>query len=126
MIRKAQVVWRGSTCAGTSVISTRLDTGKERSPAELLAAAHAGCFTAALASSLQVAGYSPTQLSAEAAVTQEPDGTGFRISCSALRLRAKVPNLTAATFETLAWHALNNCPISKVLRTQIKLDARLL
>jgi osmotically inducible protein OsmC len=54
------------------------------------------------------------------------EGAGFRISPSALKLRAKVPNLTRGTFETMAWHAVNNCSISKVLRTQIRLDAKLL
>ena len=92
----------------------------------MLAAAHAGCFTAALTFSLQAAGYTRTELSTEAVITQEPEGPGFRISCSALTLRSKVPNLTRATFDTMAWHAVNNCPISKVLRTQIRLDAKLL
>ena len=140
MIRKAQVLWSAVAIAGSSAISaksgmlteapyslaTRFAPGKGRSPEELLAAAHAGCFTTALAFSLQVAGYAPAELSTEASVTCEPDGPGYRISCSALTLRAKVPNLTRDTFETMAWHAVNNCPISKVLRAQIRLDAKLL
>lgn len=92
----------------------------------MLAAAHAGCFTAALAFAVQVAGYTPTELNTEAIITQEPEGPGFSISCSALKLRAKVPNLTRGTFATMARHAVNNCSISKVLRTQIRLDAKLL
>jgi len=63
---------------------------------------------------------------AEAFVTQEPEGAGFRISCSALTLRAKVPNLTRGAFDTMASHAVNDRPISKVLRPQIRLDAKLL
>jgi len=140
MIRKAQVVWSAIASAGGGAVSaksgalteapyslaTRFGPGKGRSPEELLAAAHAGCFTRTLAFSLQVAGYAPTELSTEATVTQEADGPGNCISCSALTLRAKVPNLTRETFETMAWHAVNNCPISKVLRAQIRLDARLL
>ena len=70
-------------------------------------------------------GYAPTELSTEAVVTQETEGAGFRISHSALNLRAKVPNLPRRTFETMAWHAVNNCAISKALRTQVRLDARL-
>jgi len=129
MISKAQFVWRGSACAAAAIsgksdaleeaphsLTRRFESGEGRSPEEMLAAAHAGCFTAALAFSLQAAGYTPTELSTEAVVTQEPEGPGFRISCSALTLRAKVPNLTRRTFETMAWHAVNSCPISKVLR----------
>jgi lipoyl-dependent peroxiredoxin len=99
---------------------------KGSSPEALLAAAHAECYARTLAFSLQAAGYVPTELSTEATVTREPDGPGYRISCSALILRAKVPNLSRETFETMAWHAVNNCPISKVLRAQIRLDAKLL
>ena len=64
-------------------------------------------------------------MSAEATVTREADGPGYRISCSALTLRARVPNLTRETLETMALHAVRNCPISKVLRTEIRLDAKL-
>jgi osmotically inducible protein OsmC len=113
MISKAQIVWRGHACAGAAIpwksgaleeapysLTTRFESGKGRNPRGLLAAAHAGCFTAALAFSLQVAGYTPTELSTEAVITHEPEGPGYRISCSALTLRAKVPSLTKATFET--------------------------
>jgi osmotically inducible protein OsmC len=117
------VVWLGEAPYS---LTTRFERGKGRDPEDKLAAAHAGCFTAALASSLEAAGYTPTELSTEAVVTQETDGSGFRISGSALTLRAKVPNLTRRTFETIAWHAVNNCAISRVLRTQIRLDAKLL
>ena len=139
IIHKAQVVW-SAAAAGDGAISvmpgvltealysltTRFESAKGGSPEELLAAAHAGRFTLDLALSLQVAGYAPKELSTEAIVTQEPDGPGYRISCSALTLRAEVPNLTRETFEAMAWQAVNNCPISKVLRTQITLNSRLL
>ena len=140
MQRKASAVWQGDLKSGKGNISTdsgtlkntqysfstRFENGVGTNPEELLAAAHAGCFTRVLAFSLRAAGYAPTELSTEATVTRESDGTGYRISGSALTLRAKVPNLTRETFETMAWHAVNNCPISKGLRTQIRLDARLL
>ena len=105
---------------------TRFENEKGTNPEELIAAAHAGCFTMALAFGLQGAGYTPTELSAEAAVTLDPEGQGFRISRSALTLRAKVPNLDEATFARMASDAEKNCPVSKVLNAEITLDAKLL
>jgi len=137
MIRKAKAVWRGTGRAGTGDLST--DSGvlaktpysfktryeKGTNPEELIAAAHAGCFTMALAFQLQTAGYTPTELSTEAAVSLDPDGQGFRISSSALTLRATVPNLDQATFARIAREAEQNCPVSKVLKAEITLDAKL-
>ena len=105
---------------------TRFENEKGTNPEELIAAAHAGCFTMALAFGLQGAGYTPTELSTEAAVTLDPEGQGFRISRSALTLRAKVPNLDEATFARMAGDAKKNCPVSKVLNAKITLDAKLL
>jgi osmotically inducible protein OsmC len=79
----------------------------------------------ALAFGLQGAGFTPTELSTEAAVTLEQDGKGFRISRSALTLRAKVPSLDDAKFTDLAKDAEKNCPVSKVLKAEITLDAKL-
>jgi osmotically inducible protein OsmC len=79
----------------------------------------------ALAFGMQMAGLTPTELSTEAAVTLEPEGKGFRISRSALRLRAKVPNLDETKFAELAKDAEKNCPVSKVLKAEITLDAKL-
>ena len=84
-----------------------------------------GCFTMALAFQLQAAGFTPTELSTEAAVSLDPEGQGFRISRSALTLRASVPNLDEATFTRLAGVAEKNCPVSKVLNAEITLDAKL-
>jgi len=139
MIRKAKAVWRGTGRAGTGDLSTdsgvlaktpysfktRFENEKGTNPEELIAAAHAGCFTMALAFQLQTAGYTPTELSTEAAVSLDPDGQGFRISSSALTLRATVPNLEQATFARIARDAEQNCPVSKVLKAQITLDAKL-
>ena len=139
MIRKAKAVWHGTGRAGNGSLSsesgvladtaysyrTRFENEKGTNPEELIAAAHAGCFTMALAFGLQSAGYTPTELSTEAAVTLEPEGQGFRISRSALTLRAKVPNLDQAKFAELAGGAEKNCPVSKVLKTEITLDAKL-
>src|SRR5271155_4875799 len=139
MIRKARAVWRGTGRAGNGELSTdsgvlsrtpysfrtRFENEKGTNPEELIAAAHAGCFTMALAFQLQSAGYTPTELSTEAAVSLEPEGSGFRITRSALTLRATVPNLTEATFDQLAKNAELNCPGSKVLKAEITLDAKL-
>jgi osmotically inducible protein OsmC len=139
MIRKAKAVWRGTGRAGTGDLSTdsgvlaktpysfktRFENEKGTNPEELIAAAHAGCFTMALAFQLQTAGYTPTELSTEAAVSLDPDGQGFRISSSALTLRATVPNLDQATFARIARDAEQNCPVSKVLKAEITLDAKL-
>ena len=139
MIRKARAVWRGNGRSGTGELSsdsgvlantpysykTRFENQKGTNPEELIAAAHAGCFTMALAFRLQAAGYTPTELNVEASVTLEQDGEGFRISRSALTLRASVPNLDQDTFDRLARDAEQNCPVSRVLKAEITLDARL-
>ena len=140
MIRKAKAVWRGTGRDGNGDLSTdsqtlsrtpysyktRFENEKGTNPEELIAAAHAGCFTMALAFALQSAGFNPTELATEAAVTLEPDGAqGFKISRSALTLRAQIPGISADKFSGLARAAEQNCPVSKVLRAEITLDARL-
>ena len=139
MIRKAKAVWRGTGRAGDGHLSTnsgvlaetpysfrtRFENEIGTNPEELIAAAHAGCFTMALAFQLQGAGFTPTELSTEAAVSLEPEGQGFRITRSALTLRANVPNLDEAAFAKMAGEAEKNCPVSKVLNAQITLDAKL-
>ena len=139
MIRKAKAVWRGTGRAGYGDLSTdsgvlakppysfrsRFENEKGTNPEELIAAAHAGCFTMALAFALQGAGYTPTELSTEAAVSLDPEGQGFRISRSALTLRANVPTLYPSTFARISKDAEQNCPVSKVLKAEITLDAKL-
>jgi osmotically inducible protein OsmC len=139
MIRKATATWRGTGREGNGKLSTdsgvlaetpysfktRFENEKGTNPEELIAAAHAGCFTMALAFQLQRAGYTPTELSTEAAVSLDPEGQGFRISRSALTLRATVPGLDEAVFAQMASDAEKNCPVSKVLNAEITLDAKL-
>lgn len=139
MIRKARAIWHGTGRDGNGHLSTdsgvlaetpysfrtRFESERGTNPEELIAAAHAGCFTMALAFGLQAAGYTPAELSTEAAVTLEPEGQGFRISRSALTLRARVPNLDQTAFEKIAGDAEKNCPVSKVLNAAITLDAKL-
>src|SRR5262245_41132034 len=140
MIRKAKAIWRGTGRDGSGNLSTdsgvlastpysfktRFENEKGTNPEELIAAAHAGCFTMALAFGLQGAGFTPTELSTEAAVTIEQEGQGFRISKSALTLRAQVPNLDQAAFARMAGEAGQNCPVCKVLKAEITLDAKLI
>ena len=80
----------------------------------------------ALAFALQIAGFKPTELDTEVAVSLEPDRRqGFKINRSALTLRAQVPGISAEKFSTIAQDAERNCPVSKVLKAEIKLDAKL-
>jgi osmotically inducible protein OsmC len=140
MIRKAKAVWRGAGRDGNGDLSTdsgvlaktpysyrtRFENEKGTNPEELIAAAHAGCFTMALAFGLQAAGFKPTELATEAAVTLEPDGAqSFKISRSALTLRAQIPGISEEKFASLARDAERNCPVSKVLKAEITLDAKL-
>jgi len=127
MIRKAKAVWHGTGRAGSGQLTsdsgvlaetpysfrTRFENEKGTNPEELIAAAHAGCFTMALAFALQAAGFTPTELSTEAAVTLD------------LTLRGKLPNIDEASFARLAGEAEKNCPVSKVLNATIALDAKL-
>jgi osmotically inducible protein OsmC len=140
MIRKATAVWRGTGRDGKGTLTsdsgvlsttpysfkTRFENERGTNPEELIAAAHAGCFTMALAFQLQGAGFTPTELTTEAAVTLEAEGQGFKISQSALTLRASVPGLDQAKFAELAGNAEKGCPVSKVLNAKITLDAKLL
>ena len=103
MVRKGRAVWRGTGKDGTGELTTdsgvlsstpysfktRFESEPGTNPEELIAAAHAGCFTMALAFQLQGAGFTPTELATEAAVSLEKEGQGFRISKSSLTLRAQ-------------------------------------
>ncbi len=136
--RTATAKWNGSVTEGDGTVAlgsgafegpysfkSRFEEGTGTNPEELIAAAHAGCFSMALAFQLQAAGFEPRELRTEAAVTLEKDGDGFRISRSALTLDADVPGLDAATFDRLAEAAETGCPVSKVLNAEITLEKRL-
>ena len=112
MIRKASAAWRGTGRAGGGKLSTesgvlvetpysfrtRFENEKGTNPEELVAAAHAGCFSMTVAFVMEAAGFTPTELNVEAAVTIDPEDQGFRISHSALTLRAKIPGLDKVAF----------------------------
>ncbi|AWM88811.1 OsmC family protein [Microvirga sp. 17 mud 1-3] len=135
MNRKARAVWQGTGRDGNGHLSTdsgvlsstpysfktRFENEKGTNPEELIAAAHAGCFTMALAFQLQGAGFTPTELATEAAVSLDKEGEGFKISKSVLTLDAKVPGIDRAKFEELARAAEKNCPVSKVLNAEISM-----
>ena len=136
MIRKAKAAWQGTGKDGTGNLTTdsgvlsstpysfktRFENEKGTNPEELIAAAHAGCFTMALAFQLQGAGFTPTELTTESAVSLDKDGDGFKISKSHLTLRANVPGIEQAKFEELARAAEKNCPVSKVLNAEISME----
>ena len=139
MIRKAKAVWRGTGRTGSGNLSTdsgvlaatpysfrtRFENEKGTNPEELIAAAHAGCFTMALAFQLQAAGFAATEMTTEAAVSLVPDGGGFKVDKSALTLRATIPGIDEARFRQLTEAAEKGCPISKLLNAEITLDATL-
>lgn len=139
MIRKANAVWRGTGRDGTGELTTqsgvlsttpysfktRFEGEAGTNPEELIAAAHAGCFTMALAFVLQGAGITPEELNTEAAVSLDPDGPGFKISRSDLTLRARIPGLDESKFLAFAQDAEKNCPVSKLMKAEITLDAKL-
>lgn len=139
MIRKANAVWNGGGRDGAGKLSSgsgvlkdttygfksRFEDGPGTNPEELIAAAHAGCFSMALAFALQGAGFTPEEIRTEAAVSIEPEGQGFKITRSALTLRARIPGIDEAKFMELAKGAEQNCPVSKALNAEISLDAQL-
>jgi osmotically inducible protein OsmC len=139
MIRRANAVWNGGGKDGSGRLSapggvlsdtaysfrTRFENEPGTNPEELIAAAHAGCFSMALAFGLQAAGFTATELRTEAAVSLDPEGQGFKISRSALTLRARIPGIDEDRFQALAREAEKNCPVSKVLNAEITLDAKL-
>jgi osmotically inducible protein OsmC len=137
--RKAKAEWQGTGKDGKGALTstsgvlsatpfgfnTRFGDAKGTNPEELIAAAHAGCFSMALAFALSGAGFTPTRIATSAAVTVESEGAGFKISKSALELEADVPNITKEQFERIAQGAKANCPVSKVLNAEITLDWKL-
>ena len=101
--------------------NTRFGDEKGTNPEELIAAAHASCFTMALSFGLAGAGYTEGTLETKAAVKLEQDGAGFKVTHSDLTLTASVPGIDPEQFASLAADAEKNCPISKVLNAEITL-----
>ena len=137
--RKASAAWSGGLKDGKGSISTesgaleaypygfasRFEGKRGTNPEELLGAAHAGCFTMALSLILGEAGLTATQMDTSARVTLEQVDAGYAITAVHLELRARVPGTDQATFQGLAAKAKANCPVSKLFKADITLDAQL-
>ncbi|GHH15207.1 osmotically inducible protein OsmC [Sphingomonas glacialis] len=101
--------------------NSRFEEGAGTNPEELIAAAHASCFTMALSFALAGAGFNDGKLETTAKVTIDKDGDGFTITKSALDLKASVAGISPEQFETIALDAKQNCPVSKVLNAEVTL-----
>ncbi len=140
MDRKATAVWKGDLKAGAGSISTasgvlsntqysfktRFEQGNGTNPEELIAAAHAGCFSMALSAQLGAAGLTADEIHTEATVTMEKQGDGWAVTKSHLDVKAKIPNASKEAFEAAAQSAKAGCPISKLLKAEISMTAQLL
>ena len=141
MQRKASAIWHGTLKEGNGTISTesgvlkdtaysfhtRFEDGKGTNPEELIAAAHAGCFTMALSGQLTNAKLTPESLETTAEVTMEKTDAGPTVTKIHLKTRAKVPGASKEAFETAANAAKTGCPISRLLKAaEITLDAELI
>jgi lipoyl-dependent peroxiredoxin len=137
--KKGSASWQGGIKDGKGSISTesgalsaypygfnsRFEGQRGTNPEELIGAAHAGCFTMALSKILGEANLTATQMDTTAEVTLEQVDGGFAITTIHLTLKAKVPGADQATFETLAAKAKAGCPVSKLFKANITLDASL-
>ena len=137
--RTASAAWAGGLKDGKGSISTesgalaaypygfaaRFEGKKGTNPEELLGAAHAGCFTMALSLILGEAGLTATQMDTTAKVTLEQVEGGFAITAVHLTLKAKIPGTDQAKFTELANKAKAGCPLSKVIKADITLEATL-
>ena len=131
--------WQGGLKDGKGAITTKSGALSEypygfasrfegkpgTNPEELIGAAHAGCFTMALSLILEQAGFKADQMDTKAEITLEKQGDGFSITKSHLTLKAKIPGIDAANFKELTGMAEKGCPVSKVLKAEISLDAEL-
>lgn len=139
-IRQSDAEWRGDLKSGSGTMRlgsgafegaysfpSRFENGAGTNPEELIAAAHAGCFSMALSAALSQAGHPPTRIHTTAKVHLDQAGGGFAITRIALDCEAEVPGLDAAAFAQQADGAKVNCPVSKALAgTEITLSAKLL
>lgn len=142
MQRSATAVWQGNGMEGKGTLTSQSGVLQEQpysfnsrfvsedgragtNPEELIAAAHAGCFSMALSFQLSGAGHPPEELRTEAIVHMAKEGAGWTIPRITLRLTAKVPGISEEEFQRLAAAAKEGCPVSKVLRADITLEATL-
>lgn len=105
--------------------ATRFESTPGTNPEELLAAAHAGCFTMAVSAQLSKAGMSPTRLETTATISLEKGADGFAVTRSHLELQAKVPSANQAQFDAAVKAAETGCPVSKLFKCEITVSAHL-
>lgn len=139
MKKSASATWSGGLKDGQGTISTetgvlreapfgfksRFEDGPGTNPEELIGAALAGCFSMALSLGLGNAGLTADKIDTRTQVTLDKQGEGFAITTIALTCRARVPGADADTFSRIAQETKQGCPVSKVLRAEISLDAAL-
>jgi lipoyl-dependent peroxiredoxin len=139
MVRKASAVWKGSLKEGKGTISsesgvlsntpysfsTRFENAKGTNPEELIAAAHAGCFTMALSAQLGNAGITPESLETTASLTLDKLEAGWTVTKVHLDVAARIPGADKAAFDKAAENAKAGCPISRLLKAEITMTARL-
>lgn len=136
ILRKAGAIWNGDLKDGHGLISTesmalneqpynfrtRFEAEKGTNPEELIAAAHAACYSMAFASTLKKKGYHPERLETSSTCTLSPkDGGGFKITGMRLNVRGQVPGIDAETFEAISREADAGCPVSNLLRSGLEI-----
>ena len=140
MRRNASARWQGSAIDGSGVLSVdsgtlketpysfkaRFGDGRGTNPEELLAAAHAGCYTMALSLALVNRGCHPETIETKARLTMDQDSASWTITSIHLETKARVPGLDGPTFARVAEETKVNCPVSRVLNATVTLDAALL
>ena len=137
-VRNAEAVWEGSLREGKGRMKlgsgafegpysfqSRFESGAGTNPEELIGAAHAGCFSMALSGQLGQAGITPERITTTSTVTIEKQPDGFTITRVHLDVAVKAPGADRAKFETAAQNAKAGCPLSKVLKADISMDAKL-
>jgi len=139
MKRKASAVWRGGLKDGKGTISsdsgvlketqysfsTRFENGIGTNPEELIAAAHAGCFSMALSAELGKASITPESIHTTATITMDKTDAGWTVTESHLDVMAKIPGVDPAKFTAAANAAKAGCPISRLLKANVTMDAKL-
>ncbi len=140
MQRKGSAVWKGGLREGRGTVSTasgvlkdtqysfatRFENGVGTNPEELIAAAHAGCFSMALSAQLGNAGMTAEAIETTATVSLEKQEAGFAITAVHLDVSARIPGADRTKFEQAAKSAKENCPVSRVLNAKITMEAKLL
>ena len=139
MNRKASAIWQGGLKDGRGTVSTesgalsqlaysfrtRFENEKGTNPEELIGAAHAGCFSMALSAQLGEAGMTPSRIETTATVTLEKETDGFAVTTIHLDVSATIPGADEAKFQVAANKAKEGCPISKLFKAKITMQARL-